>query len=158
LDLISSNRQVRVLIVEDNEPFRRFVSSMLRQQPNLQIVGEEQDGLQAIRQAEALQPDLILLDIGLPGLNGLEAARKIGDVAPIAKIVFLTQESSPDMVEEAFALGAQGYLLKTQAGSELLAALEAVSQGLQFASHGLNGYCLPQSYDVPTPSRKFGGD
>jgi DNA-binding NarL/FixJ family response regulator len=157
LDLIPEDRQYRILVVEDHEPFRSFVSSMLRQQPNLQIVGEEQDGLEAVRQAETLQPDLILLDIGLPGLNGIEAARKIRDVAPGAKIIFLTQESAPDVVEEAFALGARGYLLKAQAGSELLAALEAVSQGLRFASRGLNGH-WPSQLDGPTPGRKSGED
>jgi DNA-binding NarL/FixJ family response regulator len=157
LDLIPRDRQVRILVVEDYEPFRRFVSSMLRQQPSLHIVGEVQDGLQAVRQAEALQPDLILLDIGLPGLNGIEAARKIRDIAPSAKIVFLTQESASDVVEEAFALGAQGYVLKAQAGSELLAALEAVSLGLRFASHGLDGHG-PAQHDGPTLSRKSGED
>jgi DNA-binding NarL/FixJ family response regulator len=148
LDLIPGDQRFRVLVVEDYEPFRRFVSSVLREQANLQIVAEEQDGLEAVRQAEALQPDLILLDIGLPGLNGMQAARKIRDVAPSAKIVFLTQESGSDVVEEAFSFGAQGYLLKAQAGLELLAALQSVSRGLRFAGHGLTGHCLPQ-LDIP---------
>jgi DNA-binding NarL/FixJ family response regulator len=130
---------------------------MLRQQTNLQIVGEAQDGFLAVRQAEALQPDLILLDVGLPGLNGMEAARKIRDIAPRTKIVFLTQESASDVVEEAFALGAQGYVLKAQAGSELLPAVEAVLQGFRFASHGVNGH-WPLQLDAPTPSRKPGND
>jgi DNA-binding NarL/FixJ family response regulator len=152
-DLIPKDRPCRILMVEDHERFRRFISSMLRQQPNLQIVGEERDGAEAVRRAEALQPDLILLDIGLPGLNGIEAARRIRHVAPGAKIIFLTQESAADVVEEAFALGARGYLLKAHAGSELLPALEAVSHGLQFASHGLNGH-WPLQLDGPHSSRK----
>jgi|SRR5215470_1280936 len=113
---------------------------MLCQQSSLEIVGEEGDGMGAVRQAQALQPDLILLDIGLPGLNGIEAGRKIRDVAPKARIVFLTQETAPDFVAEAFALGAQGYIIKTQVGSELLAALDAVLGGARFASRSLDGH------------------
>jgi len=131
---------VRILLVDDNEPFRRFVSTVLRKMPNLQVIGEEQDGFGAVRQSGALQPDVILLDIGLPGINGFEAARKIREVAAKAKIVFLTQESSPELVDEAFRLGARGYVVKAQAGSELLAAVEVVSRGARFASKGLNGH------------------
>ena len=135
--------QVRVLVVDDHEPFRRFVSSTLGKQPNLQIIGEAQDGINAIQQAEALQPDLILLDIGLPGLNGIEAARRIGQTSPASRIIFLTQESSPDMVREAFNSGAWGYVVKTQAGRELLIAVETVLKGEQFVSSGLNGHRIP---------------
>lgn len=140
LDLGTISRPIRILVVEDNEPFRSFISSMLRQQPNISIIGEEQDGLRAVDQAQALQPDLILLDIGLPGLNGIAAARRIREVAPSSKIIFLTQESAHDVVEEALALGAHGYLLKTLAATELLPALEAVLRGSRFTSSGLNGH------------------
>ena len=140
LDLTTGSQPIRILVVEDHEPFRSFISSMLRQQSKIEIVGEEQDGLRAVQQAEALQPDLILLDIGLPELNGLEAARRIRQGAPTAKIVFLTQETAPEVVGEAFATGAQGYLVKTHASSELLPALEAILGGSRFISHGLNGH------------------
>ena len=113
---------------------------MLRQQSNIEIGGEEQDGVRAVQQALALQPDLILLDIGLPGLNGIEAARRIRQGAPAAKVIFLTQETAPEVVERAFALGAQGFVVKTHVGSELLPALEAVLQGARFTSRGLNGH------------------
>jgi len=135
--------QVRVLVVDDHEPFRRFVSSTLGKRPNLQIIGEAQDGIDAIQQAEALQPDLILLDIGLPGLNGIEAARRIGQTSSASRIIFLTQESSADMVQEAFNLGAWGYVIKTQAGRELLIAVETVLQGKRFLSSGLDGTAAP---------------
>jgi DNA-binding NarL/FixJ family response regulator len=128
---------VRVLVVDDYEPFRRFVSLTLRVRQALQIVGEASDGVEAVRRAEELQPDLILLDIGLPTLNGIEAARQIQKLAPKSKIIFVSQESSPDLVQEALNLGACGYVVKTKAGSDLLSALDAALEGRQFVSSGL---------------------
>lgn len=93
------------------------------------MVGEASDGLEAVHKSEELQPDLIVLDLGLPTLNGIEAARRIRQLSPRSKILFLSQESSTDVVREALGSGAQGYLVKTQAGSELLPAVDAVLQG-----------------------------
>jgi len=121
-------------VVDDYEPFRRFVCSTLGERPGFQIVGEASDGLAGIRQAEELQPDLILLDIGLPTLNGMEAARRIRKLAPDAKIIIVSQESSADVVQEALSLGASGYVVKTRAATELLAAVEAVLMGKHFVS------------------------
>jgi len=134
---------VRILLVDDNELFRRFVASALHDQPNLHVIGEIGDGFEAVRQAEALQPDLIVLDIGLPGLNGIETARRLRKLAPEAKIIFLTQESSVDVVHEALSLGAWGYVAKMQAGKELLVAVETVVQGKRFVSGGLDGHENP---------------
>jgi two-component system nitrate/nitrite response regulator NarL len=131
--------EFRTLVVEDNKPFLDFVTSTLRRQPNLQIVGEVQNGIEAVERAEALQPDLILLDIGLPGLNGIEAAHRIRKLAPDARIVFLTQETSDEIVYEAFNLGAWGYVIKAQAGKELPLAIETILSGKKFVSDGLNG-------------------
>jgi CheY-like chemotaxis protein len=97
------------------------------------------DGLAAVQKAEELKPDLILLDIGLPTLNGIEAARQIRKLVPKAKILFLSQESSDDVVQEVLNLGARGYVAKTRAGSDLLAAVEAVLEGKRFVSRGLTG-------------------
>ena len=130
--------QIRTLIVEDHKPFLNFVSSTLRHQENVLVIGEVQDGLQAVQRAQELQPDLILLDIGLPGLNGIDAAYRIRTVAPHAKILFLTQESSAELVREAFALGALGYVVKTQAARELPVAIDNVIRGTKFASQGLD--------------------
>ena len=132
----------RVLVVEDYEPFRRFLSSALQKAPGLQIVGEVSDGLEAVWQAERLQPDLLLVDIGLPTLNGIEAARRIHKLVPECKILFLSQESSADVVQEAFDSGALGYVAKANAGNELLAAVEAVRQGGHFISSGLSALAL----------------
>jgi DNA-binding NarL/FixJ family response regulator len=123
---------IRVLVVEDFEPFRRFICSTLEKKSELQVVCEVSDGLEAVQKAEELQPDLILLDIGLPTLNGIEAARQIRKLAPEAKIIFVSQESSADVVQEALSLGALGYVVKTHAGSELLAAVDAVLLEKQF--------------------------
>lgn len=104
----------------------------LATRPDLQVVCEVSDGLEAVQKAVELRPDLILLDIGLPGLNGIEAARQIRKLVPESKIIFLTQESSPDVVQEAFKLGAWGYVVKASAASDLLAAVEAVISGKPF--------------------------
>jgi DNA-binding NarL/FixJ family response regulator len=129
---------VHVLVVEDFEPFRRFVCSTLGDGSDLEVVGEVSDGLDAVHQAEELQPDLILLDIGLPTLNGIEAARRIRNLSPQSKILFVSQESSADVIEAALTLGGMGYVVKTHAGGELLAAVEAVLEGRQFVSNGLS--------------------
>jgi DNA-binding NarL/FixJ family response regulator len=124
-------------VVDDYEPFRRFVRSTLRKRPSLQIIAEVSDGLEAVQQAQELKPDLILLDIGLPTLNGIEAARKIRKLAPESKIIFVTQESFADVLQEALSTGAQGYVLKARAGIDLIAAVEAVIEGRQFLSSSL---------------------
>jgi DNA-binding NarL/FixJ family response regulator len=134
---------VRVLLVEDVVVFRRVISSILGKRRDLQIVGEVADGLEMVRKAQELQPDLILLDIGLPVLNGIEAARQIRRLAPESKILFLGQGSSADVVQEALSFGALGYVVKAQAGSDLLAAVDAVSLGKQFVSAIAN-------YDAPS--------
>jgi DNA-binding NarL/FixJ family response regulator len=119
---------VRVLVVDDYEPFRRFVCSTLAKRSAVQIVGEAADGLQAVRRTRELKPDLIVLDIGLPILNGIDAARRIRDLAPESKIIFLSLESSLHVVQEALSFGASGYVLKARAVSDLLATVEAVLQ------------------------------
>jgi DNA-binding NarL/FixJ family response regulator len=130
---------IRVLLVDDFEPFRRFIRTTL--QTELQIIAEVSDGLEAVSKAEELQPDLILLDIGLPGLNGIEAARQIRKLSPQSKILFLSQESSADVIEEAMNSGAMGYVIKAHAASDLLAAVEAVRQGRKFVSrNGSSGH------------------
>jgi DNA-binding NarL/FixJ family response regulator len=123
----------RLLIVDDFQPFRRFISTALQQHDHCELIGEVSDGLEAVQFAEALQPDLILLDIGLPGLNGLEVARQIQKVSPRSKILFVSLENSAEIVQVALKLGAS-YLWKNDAGTELLLAVEESMQGKQFLS------------------------
>jgi len=126
----------KILVVDDYEQFRRFVCSLVQPRPEFQIT-QASDGLEAVRKVEELQPDLILLDIGLPGLNGLEVARRVRKLAPGARILFISQESSPDVVREALILGARGYVHKPRAAGDLLGAVETVLRGEQFVSDGL---------------------
>jgi DNA-binding NarL/FixJ family response regulator len=130
---------MRVLVVEDFAPFWQIIRSTLAQRPDVQVIGEVADGLEAVHKAEILEPDLVLLDIGLPTLNGIEAARQIRKLAPASKIIFVSQESSCAVVQEALKLGAWGYVLKTNAAIDLLAAVDAFLEGKQFVSAGLSG-------------------
>jgi len=139
---------VRVLVVDDYEPFRRFICSTLVKRPEMRVIGEALDGLEAVQKAEELQPDLILLDIGLPTLNGIEAARRIRKLSPESKIIFVSQESSADVMQEALALGALGYVVKAHAGGELLAAVGAVLAGSQFVGSGLLGHICADATDA----------
>jgi DNA-binding NarL/FixJ family response regulator len=134
---------IRVLVAEDFEAFRRFFRSTLGKLPNLQIVAEVSDGLEAVRMAAELQPDLILLDIGLPTLDGIEAARHIRTQCPAARIIFVTQESDAYFVQEAFAIGAMAYVTKINARRDLLPAVNVVLEGGQFVSSGLRYQELP---------------
>ncbi len=131
---------VKVLIVDDYEPFRRFVRSTLVKRQNLKVIGEASDGLEAVRKTEELKPDLIVLDIGLPMLNGIEVARQVRNLRPQCKILFMSQESSAAVAQEAFGIGAMGYVVKAYAGRELSVAVEAVCQGRLFLSEGLSGH------------------
>jgi DNA-binding NarL/FixJ family response regulator len=130
----------RLLVVDDNKPWQRFVSTVLQTQTDLKIIGQVSDGMEAVRQAQELQPDLILLDIGVPTINGIEAARRIRQVSTGSKILFLSENCSPDIAEEALSTGARGYVVKSDAASELLSAINAVLEGKQFISARLASF------------------
>ena len=130
---------VRLLVVDDFEPWRHFVRSIL-QVTNVEIVDVASDGLEAVQKAEALQPDLIVLDISLPQLEGIDAARQIRAVAPKSKILFLSQVSDPDVVRAALRVGARGYVVKDDAVRDLVAAVESVVLGKYFFSKALTSY------------------
>lgn len=133
------NSRIHILLVDDFEPYRTVITSLLAGHPRFQVICEASDGLGAEEKAKQLAPDLILMDIGLPKLNGLEAARRIRELLPTSKIVFLTQETDADVVREALNLGAVGYVVRQRTSSDLLPALAAVLQGKRFVSAGLDG-------------------
>jgi DNA-binding NarL/FixJ family response regulator len=116
---------VRILIVDDYEFWRYCVVSMLKEHPEFEIVGEGSDGVDAIEMSANLQPDIVLLDLGLPEVNGFEAAREIRKTSPGSKIVFLTQTRNQDLVNEARKVGAQGFVSKMDAADELVPAMRA---------------------------------
>jgi CheY-like chemotaxis protein len=124
----------RVLVVDDFEPFRQFFSSELGKRPDFEVIGQAADGLEAVRLADELQPDLVLLDIGLPNLDGISVARLIRQFVPKSKILFLTENTSPAIVEAALSTGGSGYVVKSDAGDQLFEAMETVIQGGQFLS------------------------
>jgi DNA-binding NarL/FixJ family response regulator len=130
---------IRILLVDDVESWRLSISSMLRAEPSFEVVFETSDGLKAVEAAEKLQPAVVLLDIGLPGLNGIQAGGRIRKVAPFAKIVFVTLERDPDIVDAAWGLGAWGYVLKSDAARDLVAAIQSVVRGEKFLSRSLDG-------------------
>jgi DNA-binding NarL/FixJ family response regulator len=127
---------LKILVVENYEPFRRRICLSLQQRPGFQVI-KASNGLEAVQKAKELRPDLILIDIGLPKLNGIEAAKRIRRLAPQAKLLFVSQESDPDVVQETFRLGARGYVHKPLALSDLLPAIDAVLVGKRFVSSGL---------------------
>jgi DNA-binding NarL/FixJ family response regulator len=142
-------RSFKILVVDDFDDFRRLLCSALQRRSEFQVT-QASDGLEAVQKAEELQPDLILLDIGLPSLNGIEVGRRVRKVASSAKILFLTQESSPEVVCEALGLGALGYVHKPRVHSDLLPAIEAVLEGNRFVSSGLES---GETRDAYTPHR-----
>ena len=131
---------VRVLVVDDNPSWRHTISSIVQEKHGLQVVGEAGDGLRAVQKAQELRPDLILLDIGLPSLNGINVARQIRERCPNSKILFLSAQRDWDIVEEALHAGAVGYVVKSDAGGELLPAVKAVLRDKQFVSASLRGH------------------
>jgi len=129
---------IRILVADDFEPWRRLVSWLIApRKSEWSIVCEVSDGVEAVEKAGDLRPELILLDIDLPKLNGIEAARQIGQIASYSKILFLSGFDSLEVVEEALNTGANGYVLKLDAVSELIEAVEAVFQGERFISRRL---------------------
>jgi DNA-binding NarL/FixJ family response regulator len=130
---------IRILITDDYADWRRQVRSLLQARPEWQVISEASDGLEAVQKAQDLKPEIILLDIGLPKLNGIEAAWRIRQLSPSPKIIFLSQNNNLDVVRVALGTGALGYVRKTDAGRELLPAMDAVLRGEQFISSS-NGF------------------
>lgn len=141
---------VRILVVEDHQLFRQFEIGLLEGKAGLQVVGETSDGLEALQRAAELRPDLILLDIGLPNLSGIEVARRVRRLVPQAKILFVSVESSSAFVQEALSVGALAYVHKQRVGRDLLAAVDAVLAGKRFVSSGLE---FTENLNVQVPCR-----
>jgi len=120
---------VRVIVVDDYAPWCRFICSTFQRQPQLRIVAEIADGLKAVQKAKELEPDLILMDIGIPTLNGIEAARRILELLPETKILFLTENRSIEIAKQTLRIGARGYVVKSDAAGELFTCYRSDSSG-----------------------------
>lgn len=139
---------IRVLVVDDYEPWRRLVCSRLQKLPEYQVIGDASDGLEGVRIAEQLQPDLILLDVALPSLNGIEVARRIRRISPASRILFVSENHSVEWATEALNTGAGGYVVKSDATKDLLRGIRAVVEGKRFISAGLAHHFLQATISI----------
>jgi len=137
--------RARILIVDDHEIFRRGLRSLLESRPEFEILGEAADGLQAIEKATQLKPDLIVMDVSMPQLDGLQATRQIRKKLPQTKILILSQHDTSHMLSAALEAGANGYVTKSQVSRCLLSALDAVSNGRPFSWNGQSSDTQAQS-------------
>ncbi|MFZ1916848.1 MAG: response regulator transcription factor [Terriglobales bacterium] len=153
---------LRILLADDHEIVRKGLCALLRAQPDWEVCGEASNGREAVEKATQLQPEVIILDIGMPSLNGLEATRQILKASPQVKILILTLHDSDQVVQEVLNAGARGFLLKSDAARDLVAAVDALRRGKIYftpkvASMVLDGYLRrdkkPTSPEMPTRSR-----
>jgi DNA-binding NarL/FixJ family response regulator len=138
----------QILVVDDFLPWQHFVRELFETESDLNITHFAVDGLEGVRIAEQLQPDVILMDVNLPVMNGLEAARKIRTFSPHSKVLFLSEHRSPDVIQAAFDIGASGYVLKSDSNSDLIPGVRAVIRGQQFVSHSLKDWRSLDSGDL----------
>jgi len=127
---------IRILVVDDHPVVRHGLKSLLDGRPGWQVVDEAGDGVEAVEKATQLRPDVVVIDITMPKMNGLEACRLIRQAVPDCEILVVTQHDSPQMIREAMGAGAKGYVVKSNAARDLLAAVEAVSKHRIFAAMG----------------------
>jgi DNA-binding NarL/FixJ family response regulator len=139
---------VRVLVVDDFQPWLRFVTKMLGSEVGVQIVGTALNGPEAIAQASILRPDLVLMDVGLPNMSGIEAARHIISLNSNTKIIFVSLITDPEIVQAAFAVGGWGYIVKSNTHSELLVAMKTVVEGKRYVGRGLPGFNVTGTTDT----------
>ena len=142
--------RARILIVDDHEIFRRGLRSLLESREEFDISGEAANGLEAIEKARQLQPDMIVMDVSMPQMDGLQATRLIRREVPGAKILILSQHDSPHMLAAALDAGASAYVTKSQVARCLFLALEAVAQDRPFSWNGTDAGQPPPGPAAPT--------
>lgn len=143
---------LRILIADDHELARRGIRALLESHPGWEVCGEARDGRETVELAARMTPDIVLLDIGMPNLNGLEAARQILTESPDVAILILTMHDSDNVVREVLRAGARGYLLKTDAGRDLVAAVEALQLQRTFFTTRVSQMVLDGYLDRQTPN------
>ena len=143
-------KKIRILLVDDHQLFREGVANILKAQPDFDVVGEAGDGVEAVLKARGLQPDLILMDIKMPGYDGVEATKRILEDRPETLIVMLTMSDRDEKLYDALNIGAQGYLLKNIRSQELLERLRGVMRGEAVFSPEVSGHVLDLLRNPPT--------
>jgi DNA-binding NarL/FixJ family response regulator len=131
---------VQILLVDDSLPWQRFVLTHFQTETEFKVITIAPDGLEAVQKANELRPEVILMDVNLPGMNGIEAARQIRGVSPGSKILFLSMHGDPEIVQAAFDAGGSGYVLKLDFNRDLIPAIRSILLGQQFVSHSLTGW------------------
>jgi DNA-binding NarL/FixJ family response regulator len=131
---LKEDKSLRILVVDDHEMLRERLCTLLRSQPGFEVICEAADGLEGVSRAQELQPDVVVLDISMPSVGGIEAAGRIRRVAPKSQIVFLSQHDSEIIAQTALATGALAYVTKSSASDDLVPAVKAVSEGKKFVS------------------------
>jgi len=126
---------IRVLLADDHALVRDGLRALLSSQPDIEVVGGAADGRDAVRQARGLHPDVVVMDIAMPELNGVEATREIGDVCSSTRVLIVSMHSTTEHIFRALQAGARGYLLKNAAGAELVEAVRAIHAGQRYLSH-----------------------
>ncbi len=157
LDAAAGVRDMRILLVDDHEIIRRGIRSLLAVEPDYEICGEAVDGLDAVKKAKELAPDLIIMDVSMPGLNGLEATRTIRSTMPRCEVVILTQHDSSQMIEKAFEAGARGYVVKTSIARDLLKAVAEVGRHETFVDPAIPVAGNNASRDLKELLQRAGG-
>jgi DNA-binding NarL/FixJ family response regulator len=128
---------VQVLVVEDSLAWQRFVQTLFEMNIEFKVIHVAIDGLEATQKANELRPDVILMDISLPGMNGIEAARQIRTVSPGSKILFWSTFDQPEIIQAAFEAGGSGYVLKQDSSRDLMLGIKAILHGQRFVSQSL---------------------
>ena len=149
---------LRILIAEDHEVARQGIRALLESHPGWEVSAEAKDGREAVEFAESIRPDLVVLDIGMPNLNGLEAARQILAASPNVPILILTMHDSDQVVREVLRAGARGFLLKSDAGRDLVAAVEALEMNRTFFTMKVSQMVLNGYLDRENPGSREEGN
>jgi len=136
--------KLRILVADDHDVVRRGLRALLECRPGWQVVGEAANGRDAVKRAAELRPDIVILDVSMPELDGLDASRQIREQTPESELLIFTYHDSPEMVRHALEAGARGYVLKSDASSDLLSGVDTVRQHKFFVSSALQGTLRPE--------------